>query len=197
VYSRVFINVSSRSLHFSRPVLMWGSDRRIPDRRVPDRCEFRPRRDRGPMKIAQRFQRWGRPRREGTRPGRTTETLTLNQIDATANPAPAVRYGPKKGNVCPRQPNRTRLSFSTMWKSGPQPRIKPVIARDTTYGVSLLTGTTGGSNFAIPRHEISPHGNGTEVLKGHKAVQRFGAQPEVTRQPSAAGKGSGARASDP
>jgi hypothetical protein len=30
------------------------------------------------------------------------------------------------------------------------PRIKPVIAGDTTYGVSLLTGTISGSNFAIP-----------------------------------------------
>jgi len=44
--------------------------------------------------------------------------------------------------------------FSTMWKTRPQPRTKPVIARDTTYGVSLLTGTIGGSNFAIPRHEF-------------------------------------------
>jgi hypothetical protein len=31
-----------------------------------------------------------------------------------------------------------------------QPRIKPVIVEDTTYGVSLLTGTISGSNFAIP-----------------------------------------------
>jgi hypothetical protein len=30
------------------------------------------------------------------------------------------------------------------------PRIKPVIAGDTTYGVYLLTGTISGSNFAIP-----------------------------------------------
>jgi len=43
--------------------------------------------------------------------------------------------------------------FSTMWKTRTQPRIKPVIARDTTYCVSPLTGTTGGSNFAIPRHK--------------------------------------------
>jgi len=32
----------------------------------------------------------------------------------------------------------------------PHPSIKPVIAGDTTYGVSLLTGTISGSNFAIP-----------------------------------------------
>jgi len=31
-----------------------------------------------------------------------------------------------------------------------QPRIKPVIAGDTTYGVNLLTDTISGSNFAIP-----------------------------------------------
>jgi hypothetical protein len=30
------------------------------------------------------------------------------------------------------------------------PRIKPVIVEDTTYGVSLLTATISGSNFAIP-----------------------------------------------
>jgi len=32
----------------------------------------------------------------------------------------------------------------------PPPRIKPVIARDTTYCVSLLTDTIYGSNFAFP-----------------------------------------------
>jgi hypothetical protein len=32
----------------------------------------------------------------------------------------------------------------------PHPRIKPVIAGDTTCSVSLLTGTISGSNFAIP-----------------------------------------------
>jgi len=35
-------------------------------------------------------------------------------------------------------------------KSTPRPSIKPVIAGDTTYGVSLLTATISGSNFAIP-----------------------------------------------
>jgi hypothetical protein len=35
-------------------------------------------------------------------------------------------------------------------KVGSPPRIKPVIARDTTCSVSLLTGTICGSNFAIP-----------------------------------------------
>jgi hypothetical protein len=38
----------------------------------------------------------------------------------------------------------------TCGKPTPSPRIKPVIAGDTTYGVSLLTGTISGSNFAIP-----------------------------------------------
>ncbi len=37
-----------------------------------------------------------------------------------------------------------------VWKTCPYPSIKAVIARDTTCCVSLLTGTTGGSNFAIP-----------------------------------------------
>lgn len=47
-----------------------------------------------------------------------------------------------------------------VWKKGLGSRIKPVIARDTTYCVSLLTGTTGGSNFAIPSNKMSAHGNG-------------------------------------
>ncbi len=38
-----------------------------------------------------------------------------------------------------------------MWKKNPLSRIKRVIARDTTYGVYLLTGTISGSNFAFPR----------------------------------------------
>jgi hypothetical protein len=37
-----------------------------------------------------------------------------------------------------------------LWKKNPHPSIKPVIAGDTTYCVSLLTGTIRGSNFAIP-----------------------------------------------
>ena len=40
--------------------------------------------------------------------------------------------------------------ISPCGKSNPRPSIKPVIAGDTTYGVSLLTGTISGSNFAIP-----------------------------------------------
>ncbi len=38
-----------------------------------------------------------------------------------------------------------------MWKIWQLARIQPVIAGDTTYCVSLLTGTMDGSNFAIPR----------------------------------------------
>ena len=52
-----------------------------------------------------------------------------------------------------------------MWKTRPQPRINPVIARDTTYSVSLLTCTTSRSNFAIPSNEISLHGNGVEIRR--------------------------------
>jgi hypothetical protein len=39
---------------------------------------------------------------------------------------------------------------SRLWKKIHHSRTKPVIAGDTTYGVSLLTGTISGSNFAIP-----------------------------------------------
>jgi hypothetical protein len=52
-----------------------------------------------------------------------------------------------------------------MWKKGTETSIKPVIARDTTYSVSLLTATTGGSNFAIPSNEIPLHGNGAGFKK--------------------------------
>jgi hypothetical protein len=45
-----------------------------------------------------------------------------------------------------------------MWKSYPPPGIKPVIARDTTYGVSYLTGTTHGSNVTIPSIAFGPTG---------------------------------------
>jgi hypothetical protein len=39
---------------------------------------------------------------------------------------------------------------SYLWKINPPPRTKPVIAGDTTHGVSLLTATISGSNFAFP-----------------------------------------------
>ena len=172
--------MSFEILYFSRPVL-------ISDVKRPDRCEFLVL-DRsssgtdansgpgGTDDNSPALPALGRTRRVGTRPGGTTETPDRNRSDTTATPAPAVRYVPKM----PTPTKSQRPGFSTVWKSGPQPRIKPVIARDTTYGVSLLTGTTHGSNFAIPRHEISPHGNGAEL---QKAVQRSGAQPEVTRHP--------------
>ena len=43
-----------------------------------------------------------------------------------------------------------------MWKTGPSTRTKPVIARDTTYCVSLLTCTIGGSNLTLPNTKIPP-----------------------------------------
>jgi hypothetical protein len=43
--------------------------------------------------------------------------------------------------------------FLSCGKSGTQTRISPVIARDTTCSVSLLTGTIHGSNFAIPEQQ--------------------------------------------
>src|SRR5580692_10041272 len=58
-----------------------------------------------------------------------------------------------------------------MWKSGFEPRTKPVIARDTTCSVSLLTCTICGSNFAIPSTQNSDStGIGAE-LKSRRAVQ--------------------------
>src|SRR5450755_2178353 len=98
----------------------------------------------------------------------------------TATPAPAVTYGPKMLHST----NNDRPLFSTMWKTRPEPRTKPVIARDTTCSVSLLTGTICGSNFAIPSTKIPAHGNGTEFPKWYRQIRmRSGAQPEVTRHP--------------
>jgi len=59
-----------------------------------------------------------------------------------------------------------------MWKSGFEPRTKPVIARDTTCSVSLLTGTICGSNFAIPSTKIPAHGNGTEFPSSNEQCSK-------------------------
>ena len=50
--------------------------------------------------------------------------------------------------------------FHPLWKTSPDPRTKPVIARDTTYGISLLTATISGSKFAIPDSEFHLTGMG-------------------------------------
>jgi hypothetical protein len=71
-----------------------------------------------------------------------------------------------------------------MWKSRPSSRTKPVIARDTTYCVSLLTGTISGSNLAFPSTKNPLHGNGAEaVLESVRSARQ-----EVTRRGAQAGK---------
>jgi hypothetical protein len=66
------------------------------------------------------------------------------------------------------------------------PRTKPVIVEDTTCGVSLLTGTISGSNFAIPwPFEISLAGTGqfSDSQKKQSVVGkelRMVPRPEVT-----------------
>jgi hypothetical protein len=82
-------------------------------------------------------------------------------------------------------PHRTaqpeRLS-SPLWKIHPHPRICPVIAGDTTYCVSLLTGTTDGSNFAFPSRKFRLTGMRRNVEESAEtAVKRTLAKPEVTR----------------
>jgi hypothetical protein len=67
-----------------------------------------------------------------------------------------------------------------MWKTGNQPGIKPVIARDTTYGISLLTSTTYGSNFAIPSTKFPPHGNGDGVVHSNAVVEVSNGPRDVT-----------------
>jgi len=62
-------------------------------------------------------------------------------------------------------PSRFRNScrLLALWKKSPQSGTKPVIAGDTTYGVSLLTDTTYGSNFAIPSSEFRLTGMGRNL----------------------------------
>jgi len=78
---------------------------------------------------------------------------------------PASPHTSLHGAGSPADPCRRFLSVLSVENSlftRLHPGIKPVIAGDTTYGVSLLTGTIYGSNFAIPWHEISPYGNKAE-----------------------------------
>jgi hypothetical protein len=75
-----------------------------------------------------------------------------------------------------------------MWKKSPQTRTKPVIAGDTTYGVSLLTGTICGSNFAIPSNEFRLTGMGRNLQESNRNKTQSGnnvgnAKPEVTWPP--------------
>lgn len=79
------------------------------------------------------------------------------------NPSPCREIRSWKGNPGAVPTIRGCACFSAMWKNRPELRTKPVIVRDTTCSVSLLTGTICGSNFAIPSNNIPPHGNGTEL----------------------------------
>jgi hypothetical protein len=57
-------------------------------------------------------------------------------------------------------PEAKAIATIRMWKTRQPTRIKPVIAGDTTYGVSPLTGPTGGSNVAIPSRKFHLTGMG-------------------------------------
>jgi len=67
-----------------------------------------------------------------------TPALNHREIPSKVNRPPA-----------PRTSHKRRMN-SPCGKQILYPRIKPVIVEDTTCGVSLLTGTISGSNFAIP-----------------------------------------------
>jgi hypothetical protein len=71
-----------------------------------------------------------------------------------------------------------------MWKTRPEARIRAVIARDTTYCVSLLTGTICRSNFAIPSRQIPPPKEmGMEFavwIRRERDTTRLGVRPGVT-----------------
>src|SRR3954452_20732837 len=92
-----------------------------------------------------------------SRPGGTTERGPFDRetMDRGSKPIKTPQRGNQISQLKPSTPG-------PLWKTRTQPRTKPVIARDTTCSVSLLTGTICGSKFAIPRHEIPSHGNGPE-----------------------------------
>jgi hypothetical protein len=62
---------------------------------------------------------------------------------------------------------------STCGKQIQHRSIKAVIVEDTTCGVSLLTGTISGSNFAIPRPFIACLA-GTGQVSGKREVRKHG-----------------------
>ena len=74
-----------------------------------------------------------------------------------------------------------------LWKSRPTSRIKPVIARDTTYSVSLLTCTISRSNFAIPSKEFRLTEMGRKAEESSQERTQHGVRPEVTWRPQQAG----------
>jgi len=119
-------------------------------------------------------------------------------ISLRRNPSPCRHIRSQDGNPRPLSTKHNRPLFSTVWKTRPEPRTKPVIARDTTYSVSLLTGTICGSNFAIPSTENSASREWDGVSKQESCTGKRcgpGVQPEVTRHPPQAKQGSGAWAS--
>ena len=81
-----------------------------------------------------------------------------------------LRIDSKMGNHSPAPPPIRDPHFLRMWKIGHQPRIKAVIVGDTTYGISLLTGTISGSKFAIPDDEFCLTGN--EAGFGRERVRK-------------------------
>jgi hypothetical protein len=63
--------------------------------------------------------------------------------------------------------------------TGTTPRIWAVIIGDTTCGISLLTDTIHGSNFAIPSTQIHPAGTGRifEIAKESIVRKQHGQVP--------------------
>jgi len=79
--------------------------------------------------------------------GRHKSSLSLRLTGKGSRP---MRTTPQKFQPCHRLEVCEYTMNLTCGKPIPRPRIKPAIAGDTTCGVSLLTGTISGSNFAIP-----------------------------------------------
>ncbi len=89
----------------------------------------------------------------------------------------------QNGNPPSAQEPLPNVPLRRLWKRRQPPRTKPVIAGDTTYGISLLTATISGSKFAIPDSEFGLTGMGpnprTEEQSEGNADR---AEPEVTRR---------------
>jgi hypothetical protein len=102
-------------------------------------------------------------------------------VQSRPNPTHGTDLTARSVAPMPHLDTQRKILSILLWKIHPHPRICPVIAGDTTYCVSLLTGTTDGSNFAFPSTKFRLTGMRRNVKKSAEAVKRTLAKPEVTR----------------
>jgi hypothetical protein len=126
------------------------------------------------MRVVPRKSGASAPRNPAESPRASAPVLVLARpIKSFSLSSPAAALPPPtwfqngKPDGPPSQFRNSRLLYH-MWKTSPQTCTKPVIAGDTTYGVSLLTGTIYGSNFAIPDNKFRLTGMGRNLHVSRK-----------------------------